>query len=94
MLAVVGCGSDEGRAPATGGGVVPPGPTDTTCATPAPDCPCPTVGATATCRVNRVSGKYVSCSEGTLHCGPDGRWGLCEGAATVWDPAIDAGLHD
>jgi len=61
------------------------------CATPATRCPCTTVGGKATCRIFRVSGAYVSCSEGTLSCGADGYWGECVGAAAVWDPsAADA----
>jgi regulation of enolase protein 1 (concanavalin A-like superfamily) len=49
------------------------------CVTPASGCPCSTEGATADCgQVTRVSGNYVTCSEGQTTC-TNGSWGACIG---------------
>jgi hypothetical protein len=50
------------------------------CATPATGCPCTEAGAKFDCgRVYRISGAYVSCSEGFLTCEEDGGWSECVG---------------
>ena len=87
LAALAGCSDDDARPPGMngpGGGspTLPSG--GDPCATPAPRCPSSDVGATAACVVKRVSGSYVSCSEGRMECGADGAWSACEGAATVW----------
>ncbi len=55
----------------------------TLCGMPAPGCPCAEAGATVDCgRVYRISGTYVTCSEGVLTCQDDGGWSACIGDST------------
>lgn len=93
----VGCSSKDEAAPAPpddGGldnGTIGPG-----CTTPETGCDCREIGKEITCTVTRVSGGYISCSTGTRTCLPTGKWGICDGAATVWDGAVpnETGTED
>lgn len=70
-------------------------PADASTSTPAvdksgctkPGCACNEPGASASCTVYRMSGKYIECSLGTSTCGADGLWGECDGAM-VFDGSI------
>ena len=93
----IGCSSKDDVAPAPaddGGldnGTIGPG-----CSTPETGCDCREIGKEITCIVTRVSGGYVSCPPGTRTCLPTGKWGICDGAATVWDGAVpnETGTED
>ncbi|MBS2017523.1 MAG: hypothetical protein JST00_31870 [Deltaproteobacteria bacterium] len=53
---------------------------DAPCSGADPGCPCTSPGLTTSCgKVERRSGTYVACSEGTQVCGTDGSWGACIG---------------
>ncbi|HEX7665175.1 MAG TPA: hypothetical protein VF407_11705, partial [Polyangiaceae bacterium] len=80
LTLLVGCGDSD---PPIGGGGTGGGGTGGSCATPSSGCACDSVGATNDCgHVVQQSGTYVTCSEGTMTCGADGKWGECIGEYT------------
>lgn len=81
LALLVGCGNSD---PPVGGGNTPGGGSGgQPCATPGTGCACGSTGETADCgHVVQQSGTYVTCSEGTMTCGGDGKWGTCIGEYT------------
>jgi hypothetical protein len=64
------------------------------CAEKNEGCPCDAPGITVSCgQVERRSGDYVACSEGTQTCHANGRWGACIGDGVVTRTAPATGLH-
>jgi hypothetical protein len=91
-LCWLGCGGEDHPATVPTGTV----PTGTTtgpdCSKPTEGCACPAPGGVDVCKKVRVSGSYVSCSNGTITCGADGHWGPCIGDG-IW-VHVDAGPSD
>lgn len=91
LVATIGCSSkDEPAAGITDDSGVDVSTPIGGCGSPDTNCPCTDVGKEIPCTVMRISGGYVSCSTGTRTCQPTGKWGICEGAAVVWDGAVPA----
>ncbi len=89
LTSSLGCSSkDEGSPAPPDDGGLDNGTIGPSCTTPETGCDCREIGKAITCTVTRVSGGYVSCSTGTRTCLPTGKWGICDGAATVWDGAV------
>lgn len=86
LTVVVACGGEDRAGGVEGDGRtnLPTNPTTDPCNPVNPGCTCDTPRATSECKVYRRSGSYIACSTGTMTCGDDKKWGLCEGAATVW----------
>jgi len=90
-LSLIGCAGDNPAATdgVGGGGNLDPH----SCATPNTGCPCETEGASAACgRVERVSGDYISCSEGKRTCA-SGTWSECIGDAVISRTLPTSSLH-
>ena len=84
-LSLLGCSSSSDRAPAAGetdaGSTLPP-PSGNPCDTPTEGCACNDPGQTVDCgQVKRISGDYISCSNGQRTCSEDGKWSECIGDA-------------